>query len=1176
MTQIGLTTYVEVIKVTPLVSSFSLSNTILGVSRWQNPGNRFDVLGDGVVDINDYNTISNYITTHGTGSLPKNRPSNQPYVDVNGDGIVDNKDLTQMLKYLQSKNLIDNSPTKAYNISDIKIERDLVNPANVSTVKDVAAAQNIFPLNNYLVYNRNLATNDLTETTYAATVASRDSLVFVNIDAIIPVHPYTPGCYNQSCVFRIIKDRIAAAEILPIRFNKTPGATGVAAGNGLPLPGTDTSAMPVTPTVVATTTKAPTYVEPTTIVSDVTQPEITINDIFPNPCTIIGEISLINLSIDGADNPSTTACTAKMTSNTTPLPYVVSADSEAITWLEKWFYTPGAVTDLCAGSDINGTWLIQTSEGQMNYDSTTLNEVAVIALGAGATVISATEENFASPPDLRSYSTPDAITILCKNSGLPGASSINSIHGQMNYDTETINKAAFISLGSTVSVTNVTEAYYTPEPPVSLTYNNPSAITALCANSGLPGASSINTSSGQMRCDSATLDKIAKIALGSTGSVSASTCAYYTPNPPVTAYYDYAGNITRICINSGLPGSGNIVPDTDGDMRNDPATCLKFAQIVLGPTATYTWVKPGDWTTPGDNYLSYWNGSQFICGNARDLGNNMIDGITITRPGDTHYLSYWDGSKFVCVTADSVGNNMINTITVSKPGVTHYLSYWDGSQFVCVTAASMGNNMINTLDVMRPGIEYYLSYWDGTSFQCDDADKMGNKAISTVGCKNSYHFNPAWYAFDRTDNAWISGPGSIHWIQYDFNVGVVINKYAIQEANDVGFPVDFNLCGSNDETNWTTLDLRIGVRAPGDYAWTQYFTFINGTEYRYYRLNITEFIGSGSASGSSEGGVASVAEIKYVCLSIDGADNPGTTTCTAIMTSDNTPAPNVVSANSEYYSISRAVTYSAWKAFNRTNLNERDRWISAVAIPPWYIEYDFGSALPKVINKYAIQEQNYSGMTVVNGAVINEQNYNSDTGFPRDFLFQGSNDNNIWVTLDTRVNVDAPSVNTWSKWLTFKNGVLYRYYRIYVTAVNGELAMPISASTTDCVITASTYATIRNVVITQYNTIERTTAQFKTAGQTQTTLYSSQDLLLTCNAHDWRGVYAISLWIDGVSVAVATGPTINTNIGGVDFSFNIGKRAAGLHTYTIVATDNASYQTTPPYYCWFTVLQGGS
>ncbi|MCK9557744.1 MAG: discoidin domain-containing protein [Candidatus Cloacimonetes bacterium] len=964
MTQIGLTNYIESIIVTSLSSSFSQSNIILGVSKWQNPGNRFDVLADDSIDINDYNTIVNYIAENGSGVLPKVRPSNQPYVDVNGDGIVDDKDLAQMLNYLKNKNLVDNTVTKSYVISDIKIQRDLVNPSLVAIIKDVASTQNVFPLSDYVVYKRNLATNDLTEASYTDAVASRDSLVFIAIDAIEPVHEYKPGCrsgtYDESCTFDIIKSRIAASEILPIRFNKIAGATGVIpAGTGLPLPGTDTSEMPAEVTVAepaVTTTDAVGIT-----ISTITIPPTIILDTFPSPVAIIGDVKMVCLSIDGADNTSTTACTAKMTSNTAPSPYVVSADSEETSVVEKWYYSAGDITNLCVNSGLNGTWLINTSDGAMNYDTTTLNEIAAISCGAGATVISAEQSHFTLvPSQTKSYAFAYWVAHLCRYSGLPGADTINISDGSMNYDSLTMNIVAQIALGNGATV------------------------------------------------------------------VSSTVGHYYSPH---------------------------------------------------------------------DNYISYWNGSRFICLNAADTSNNFIDKITVTKAGHT----------------------------------------------------------------------YYLSNWDGTSFRCSEASVMGNNMVSQIGCRNVTSANPAYKAFDQTTDYWISGSATTHWLQYDFNSGVVVNKYALQEAIDDGFPTDFQLYGSNNASDWTLLDTRNSISPPGEYSWTPYFTFVNGTEYRYYKLVINAVSGGGL--------IARLAELKLVCLSIDGADNSSTSFCTTIMSSDVLPTPSVVVASSEYYSEYRDTYYSGWKAFNQTNTGESDRWMSSASIAPWFISYDFGYGASKVINKYAIQQQNYSGMSVVNGSIVSENNYDTNAGFPKDFVLQGSNDNSVWVTLDTRTNVSAPGTNSWSNYLTFKNGTTYQYYRIYITAINGNMTTVTTVSNADCKVTASTYSTIRNVVITQYNESERT-AQFTTAGQTQTTLYAGQELLITCNVHDYYGVYAIELWVDGILIDITTGPTVNTSIGGMDFTFDIGTRSSGIHTYSIIATDNNGIITSPAYSCWFTVLDG--
>ena len=884
-TKIGLTTYVEVIQITPLSSSFSISNVILGVSRWQNPSNRFDVLNDGIVDLNDYNAIINYVADHGSGPLPRNRSVNQPYVDVNGDGIINNQDAVQLLAYLKSKKVRDTTPTKSYNIDDFKIERDLIDPTKVSTVKDVAAYKDIFPTANYSVFLRDLSTNTLTPISYSAAVSSRYSLVFVDKSLIVPAHPFTPGCYSEPCIFRLIRARISQSEILPIRFNKTVETTTVAAGTGLPMPGTDTSEMPAQPVVAQQQTPVITYVEvPTTPTTPTTPvvvtPPVTVLDLFPYPCVIIGEIKLVCVSTDGSNNSGTVACTAKMTSNTTPAPYVANADSEAVAYVQKSFTTARQMTD------------------------------------------------------------------LCRNSGLPGANTIN-IEGEMNIDNTTL---------------------------------------------------------------------------------------------------------------------------------------LKIAELALG------------------------------------VGASVIPGTVV----EEHFYSPWD----------------------------NFLSYWDagGAKFVCKGATEMGNNMVDQMSV------------------------------------SNYVICPAWKAFNRVNvsetDEWSSTATAFpHYLQYDFGSAVVVNKYAIQEHNynnNAGFPRDFTLQGSNDDVNWVVLDTRTGITAPGANIWSPYFTLSNGTAYRFYRLSVTAVAGGGLKT--------LIGELKLVCASMNGIDNPSTAPCTTIMAADDSPAPNVVSATSEYYSNYRSESYAAWRAFNGTNTGESDRWISATSNAPWYIEYDFGPGPGVPINKYAIQEQNYNGTAIVNGALVTEQNYNSDNGFPSDFALQASNDNTHWTTLDTRTNVAAPGMNNWTDWFTFTNGTSYRYYRLYITSVNGQLPMPITTTppaptptveVPDCVIHPSAKAKIRNVVVTQYNVVERTTPAFPTAGHIQTTLYSNQNLVITFNAYDPKGVFIGTLWLDGVRIPITTGPHA-ASTGGVNFGVAIGKRAAGVHYYTIVATNSDGATTAPPYECWFTVLQGGA
>jgi hypothetical protein len=100
-----------------------------------------------------------------------------------------------------------------------------------------------------------------------------------------------------------------------------------------------------------------------------------------------------------------------------------------------------------------------------------------------------------------------------------------------------------------------------------------------------------------------------------------------------------------------------------------------------------------------------------------------------------------------------------------------------------------------------------------------------------------------------------------------------------------------------------------------------------------------------------------------------------------------------------------------------------------------------------IINKYAIQEQNYDGSTIVNGLVVPNSSYNSGDGFPSDFTLQCSNYDISWKVLDSRTNISPPGINNWTPNFTFENGTAYRYYKLVITAIKGGLPMPVSSAT---------------------------------------------------------------------------------------------------------------------------------
>ena len=99
---------------------------------------------------------------------------------------------------------------------------------------------------------------------------------------------------------------------------------------------------------------------------------------------------------------------------------------------------------------------------------------------------------------------------------------------------------------------------------------------------------------------------------------------------------------------------------------------------------------------------------------------------------------------------------------------------------------------------------------------------------------------------------------------------------------------------------------------------------------------------------------------------------------------------------------------------------------------PHWLKYDFGVGNEKRIEKYTLRAGTYD----INNKCA-----------PKDWIFQGSNDDFNWVDLDTRSGYTYDWGET--KEFTFSNENYYRYYRIYVTK---SLYSETHSNTTDVVI----------------------------------------------------------------------------------------------------------------------------
>jgi hypothetical protein len=97
-------------------------------------------------------------------------------------------------------------------------------------------------------------------------------------------------------------------------------------------------------------------------------------------------------------------------------------------------------------------------------------------------------------------------------------------------------------------------------------------------------------------------------------------------------------------------------------------------------------------------------------------------------------------------------------------------------------------------------------------------------------------------------------------------------------------------------------------------------------------------------------------------------------------------------------------------------------WVSSNSAFPHYITIDFGSGK-------TIQQIKLTGRH-------NMQHLPTGNS-PKDWLFQGSNDNSNWTTIDTQSGISwgEQEVKTFN---SFSNSTNYRYYRLYVTDNNND------------------------------------------------------------------------------------------------------------------------------------------
>lgn len=254
----------------------------------------------------------------------------------------------------------------------------------------------------------------------------------------------------------------------------------------------------------------------------------------------------------------------------------------------------------------------------------------------------------------------------------------------------------------------------------------------------------------------------------------------------------------------------------------------------------------------------------------------------------------------------------------------------------------------------------------------------------------------AWKAFTNSDDDyWSTSTGNTAGtLSIQFPASKIVNVYNILPYSSLltYAPNSWTFQGSNNGTDWTTLDTQSGV-STWSAATIKRFVFNNTTAYTYYRLNITA--NNGAA-------LLCIQELELCATGQYASLIP-------IMTSNTAPY-GTASASTEYS------TNYAYRVLNNALVDYTDAWAPGENVTTGWLAYQF--VVSKVVKAYSLLCQvGYPGNA------------------PKSWTFEGWDGSN-WVILDTQSNITDWSDRT-AKTFLLSNTVAYIKYRINITQSNG-------------------------------------------------------------------------------------------------------------------------------------------
>ena len=182
------------------------------------------------------------------------------------------------------------------------------------------------------------------------------------------------------------------------------------------------------------------------------------------------------------------------------------------------------------------------------------------------------------------------------------------------------------------------------------------------------------------------------------------------------------------------------------------------------------------------------------------------------------------------------GVNYSNIANISSENLNYIDSNLSPEGFyiyrICTSNDLVNSSFISSEMISTPKIELPTSAFRSIKFSITDKDgKTGSEGADKV-------------ADGKEDTKFLCYNSST-WIRANLETAVKALYYSLTSANDDSTrdPKSWILQGSNNGSSWTQLDIKNNEIFPGRFQ-TKTYKVTNTNEYKYYRLNITENMGS--------------------------------------------------------------------------------------------------------------------------------------------------------------------------------------------------------------------------------------------------------------------------------------------------------------------------------------------